>query len=312
MNHIMTSRYTYPAALALCILTPCLHSAESLNLTSTGDAWITIHADSNNTDEAANSHIYLTQDGQTNTSLIGFVGPAGASQRATIPYAGTLADSLFMGSLTTNALQLGTNSITRLTITSGGNVGIGTNAATSKLHLYDTTEPTLKIESAADGLPTLQFIEASSTKWSVLNNTSDRLVFKSTVSGVSTDRLVLDPAGNVGIGTGTPSHKLSVNGAVRAKEIIVDTNWADDVFAADYRLAPLSEVEQHIKAKGHLPSVPSAAEVAEKGISVGESQAMLLRKVEELTLHVIALNKRLQELETQRAENTHKTLISQN
>lgn len=110
----------------------------------------------------------------------------------------------------------------------------------------------------------------------------------------STPKLLVQSDGKVGIGTATPSHALSVNGGIRAKEIIVDTNWADDVFAPNYRLASLTEVEQHIKAKGHLPAMPSAVEVAEKGISVGESQAMLLRKIEELTLHVIALNKQVQ------------------
>jgi hypothetical protein len=97
--------------------------------------------------------------------------------------------------------------------------------------------------------------------------------------------------GSMGLGTASPTHKLTVNGAIRAKEIIVDTGWADYVFSPDYRLAPLAEVEAHIKEKGHLPDVPSAKEVAERGVSIGESQALLLRKVEELTLHVIALSK---------------------
>jgi hypothetical protein len=100
-------------------------------------------------------------------------------------------------------------------------------------------------------------------------------------------------AGNVGIGTTAPSHKLSVNGAIRAKEVIVDTGWSDYVFAKDYRLASLSEVEQHIQSQGHLPGIPSAQEVAEKGVSVGNMQSILLAKIEELTLHVIAQEKRL-------------------
>ena len=191
-------------------------------------------------------------------------------------------------------LDLCTNFTPRLSITNSGNVGVNTLSASAKLHVYDAAEPTIKIESAADGLPALKFAEAGLVKWAVLNNNDDRLVFRSTAGGVSADQVVLDPAGNVGIGTATPSHKLAVNGAIRAKEIIVDTSWADDVFAPDYRLASLAEVEQHIQAKGYLPAVPSAAEVAEKGISVGESQALLLRKVEELTLHIIALNKQVQ------------------
>lgn len=72
-------------------------------------------------------------------------------------------------------------------------------------------------------------------------------------------------AGNVGIGTTSPTHELSVNGTIRAKEVIVDSGWADYVFAEDYRLAPLDEVAEHIKRHKRLPGIPSAAKVSEGG-----------------------------------------------
>jgi hypothetical protein len=97
--------------------------------------------------------------------------------------------------------------------------------------------------------------------------------------------------GNVGIGTTNPTQKLSVNGTVRAKEVIVDTGWSDYVFDERYKLTALSETEAFVKAEKHLPGIPSAKEVAENGISVGEMQAKLLAKVEELTLYVIELKK---------------------
>jgi hypothetical protein len=104
-------------------------------------------------------------------------------------------------------------------------------------------------------------------------------------------------SGNVGIGETNPQHKLAVNGTIKAKEIIVETTgWSDYVFASDYRLAPLSEVEAHIAEKKHLPGIPSAAEVAEKGVNVAQVQAALLAKVEELTLHLIAQEKTITEL----------------
>lgn len=103
--------------------------------------------------------------------------------------------------------------------------------------------------------------------------------------------------GNVGIGVTWPSHKLAVNGPIRAKEIIVDTGWADDVFSPDYNLSSLREVEAHIEQEGRLPGMPSAKEVAENGISLGETQSLLLRKIEELTLHVIRLEKKNEQLE---------------
>ncbi|AHF90394.1 hypothetical protein OPIT5_09475 [Opitutaceae bacterium TAV5] len=100
--------------------------------------------------------------------------------------------------------------------------------------------------------------------------------------------------GNVGIGVpGAPTHKLTVNGPIRAKEIIVDTGWADYVFADGYRLTPLSEVEEHIKNQRHLPGVPAASAVAAEGVSLGEMQTILLAKIEELTLHLIEQDKKL-------------------
>ncbi|PRY48095.1 hypothetical protein B0I27_11629 [Arcticibacter pallidicorallinus] len=98
--------------------------------------------------------------------------------------------------------------------------------------------------------------------------------------------------GNVGIGTSNPSERLSVNGRIRAREVKVDNqNWPDYVFDKTYELKSLKEIQQFIKEKKHLPGVPSAKEVHEQGVSLGEMNAILLRKIEELTLHVIALKK---------------------
>lgn len=111
----------------------------------------------------------------------------------------------------------------------------------------------------------------------------------------------ITPKGRVGVGIANPSHPLTVNGAIRAREVIVDTGWADDVFKPGYRLASLQEVEKHIQENQRLPGMPSEKQVREQGASIGDAQGMLLRKVEELTLHMIALEKRMKELEV---ENT--------
>ena len=103
--------------------------------------------------------------------------------------------------------------------------------------------------------------------------------------------------GNVGIGTATPNAKLAVNGNIRAKEIKVENaNWPDYVFAEDYQLPSLLQTEKHIKEKGHLPGIPSAKEVKTNGVDLGDMNARLLQKLEEVTLHLIKQEKELLEL----------------
>jgi hypothetical protein len=114
----------------------------------------------------------------------------------------------------------------------------------------------------------------------------------------SNDRFYVGYDGNVGIGTVAPQYKLAVNGTIGAKEVIVTTTgWSDYVFKPDYRLRPLKEIALYIKANHHLPEIPSEAEVQGKGISLGEIQAKLLAKVEELTLHMIQAEERNDRLE---------------
>ncbi len=104
--------------------------------------------------------------------------------------------------------------------------------------------------------------------------------------------------GNVGIATTTipTGYKLAVAGNIIAEEIVVETGWSDFVFEDDYNLKSLNEVENFINTNKHLPEIPSAAEVAENGVSLGEMQSKLLQKVEELTLYMIDLKKENEEL----------------
>lgn len=110
---------------------------------------------------------------------------------------------------------------------------------------------------------------------------------------------------SVGIKTGlTGPYDLAVNGIIGCKELKVEINsaiwaWPDYVFAPDYNLPSLEEVELFVKENGHLPDVPSSESISREGISIGEMQAVLLKKVEELTLYIIEQNKHIKEQELQ-------------
>ncbi|NSL85703.1 hypothetical protein ECE50_002600 [Chitinophaga sp. Mgbs1] len=119
------------------------------------------------------------------------------------------------------------------------------------------------------------------------------------MSQPATYRLTMNLNGEMGIGvmpvTGV---KLAVDGTVGARKVKVSQgSWSDFVFHDDYKLPSLQEVEKFIKINKHLPDIPSEKEVTENGLDVGEINKKLLQKIEELTLHLIRMEKRIQELE---------------
>jgi hypothetical protein len=124
-------------------------------------------------------------------------------------------------------------------------------------------------------------------------------------------------SGVVTIGDGTlctpTGYKLFVEQGILTEKVKVAVNcspaWADYVFANDYKLKPLSEVETYLKENKHLPNVPSADELVKDGLDLGKMQATQMEKIEELTLYMIEMKK---EINTLKNENQSlKTLVSQ-
>jgi hypothetical protein len=122
----------------------------------------------------------------------------------------------------------------------------------------------------------------------------------------NTGHVLFNNVGAVGIGVSEgdvaklAGAKLGVNGKIVAEEIEVKllASWPDFVFNKDYSLMPLNELESFVTTNKHLPGVPSEAAIsAQGGFNLGETSIMLLQKVEELTLYIIELNKRIEELE---------------
>jgi hypothetical protein len=108
------------------------------------------------------------------------------------------------------------------------------------------------------------------------------------------------PLGNVGIGVVPNTYKLEVNGTIRAKEVIVETGWADYVFAKNYKLKSIYELEDFIKNNKHLPNIPSAYEIESKGLKVGETNKVMMEKIEELALYIIQLKKEIDVLKSKK------------
>jgi hypothetical protein len=195
-------------------------------------------------------------------------------------------------------------------ITSSGKVGIGTAYPAQALDVNGG----INISSATGSfnLPNADGASGTTNGWissnsrnllgmasdnSTLLNASSATggAIKVVAGGLESNTLmtVLN-TGNVGIGVNNPVHLLQVAGTIGAKEVLVTATGADYVFEPAYRLKPLSEVANYIEANHHLPDIPSAEEVQQKGMSVGDMESKLLAKVEELTLHMIAADERLQ------------------
>jgi hypothetical protein len=194
-----------------------------------------------------------------------------------------------------------------MTVTSAGSVGINTTTPTTTLHVKDLGSGTQEVLRLDADAPYLAFFDDSDYLGFLYHTgTGGNLSIGNSQPGytVLDGSLYIASNGDVSIGTSTPAagYKLSVNGKAIAEEVKVQDSgvWPDYVFAEDYNLMPLTEVENHIKVNGHLPNIPSAAQIAEdEGVNLGEMNRLLLEKVEELTLHLIEADKRIQALEAQ-------------
>lgn len=199
-----------------------------------------------------------------------------------------------------NNITIGTSSsANNLAIqASNGNVGIGTSSPDAKFHVYGGNvgngNVMASIMIGKNNGPEIQTIQQSSDE--DVQGLAFRVKSSGTNANPNFEAMRINSNGNVGIGTTTTgTHRLAVEGSIGAREIKVEASgWSDFVFENDYELRTLEEVEEHIAEKGHLPEIPSEAEVTENGINLGEMNAKLLQKIEELTLYLIEQNKQNQ------------------
>ena len=232
-----------------------------------------------------------------------------------------------------SGLALYANRTEYMRISHNGDVGIGISLPTEKLELHNGniafSTPNQSIISGTD---------LNGLKWIVDDNSSGRvsqvaatiryvatgtwngsaspaLMSFETISAANSgliQRMVINQSGDVGIGTDEPDAKLAVSGKIHAEEVKVSASVPapDYVFEEDYPLASLDEIKAYITENKHLPEVPSAKEMEANGIELGEMNMLLLKKIEELTLHMIKQNiqNQSQQVEIQELREEIRTL----
>jgi hypothetical protein len=199
--------------------------------------------------------------------------------------AATGGDSNFVGTVDSNRLTFRTKNINRMTISAIGNVGIGTDSPTAKLHTVGTVR--------------LAGLTSDSTQNRVLvSDTSGKLFYRNVSSlnnrWIYNGGTLYDSVDNIAIGTSNPfNYKLAVNGTAIFTKAKVKTagTWPDYVFKKGYVLTGLPELERYLEKYHHLPGIASEEEVNRYGIDLGDHAAGLLQKVEELTLYLIQKDK---------------------
>lgn len=257
-----------------------------------------------------------------------------ASAQATVATNAITSTNQFLGSTTPFDVLFKSSGTEYMRLKTTGFLGIGTQTPDAKLHLHNGIlrltgpNPAGGPQMILGGTPGGT---APHGEWGIEYTTAvpgrEGLNFwKPFLASGTTGNyfMFLANSGKVGINTDNPTAQLTVNGNMLIGDpsvvcipntnykLFVQTgiltekvrvaincsaNWADYVFASDYKLMPLPELEKYVTENKHLPNIPSAEQVVSEGMDVGQMTAKLLEKVEEMSLYIIEQNKKIEALE---------------
>lgn len=256
-----------------------------------------------------------------------------ASAQATVATNAITSTSQFLGSTSAYDVLFKAAGTEYMRLQTTGFIGIGTTAPDTKLHLHQGILKLTGPNGAGGpmmilgGTPSV----APNGEWGIEYTTAtpgrEGLNFwkpSMATGGFGNYFLFLANSGKVGINTDNPTAQLTVNGnmligdpstvcipngnyklfvqtGILTEKVRVAVNcsgqWADYVFASDYKLMSLPELEKYVNKNKHLPNIPSAEEVVKEGMDVGQMTAKLLEKVEEMSLYIIDQNKKIEALQ---------------
>ncbi len=219
-------------------------------------------------------------------------------------------DEIDVTGIASSELRLQNNSIGGISmVKGGGNVGVGGSSPQFR-----------KLSVIGQEIPAEGDLQSSFATFSIFNvgQSFNEMVMDGNEIQTIDDTLFINSksehhviiasgGGSVALGTGkiATGYKLSVGGKIIAEElrVMLEGSWPDYVFNDEYALTDLGDLEALIKKNKHLPGIPSAQQIAENGLELGDMQKRMMEKIEELTLYILQLNNRIINMEVQLAES---------
>jgi len=281
---------------------------------------LTVH-DTRNVNDAPNFLSRSLRIDFKDTNVIGVPGGGGYSSNITIaPWTDATGGLNHQLNFNDGGIYYRTGSYSLTTwnpwkkfiIESDGKVGIGTNNLSANLHVYGAVNPNIILQGPISrlelGVATnngayAPFAQVGDIVYRPLGAKHGLIFLLSNDNNDGTSYIKFGDCANEGWVTIFNNRTMRIDGQLFAKEIKIQSNvWSDHVFCKDYRLRSIEEVKEFIETNNHLPDIPSEQEVRENGVDLGDMQAKLLQKIEELTLYLINQDKSIHELQKSNQE----------